>query len=999
MNEEQKESHLIIGLGGTGAKIIREFRKIMHQQEAGKTTSAVVDYLYVDSSDQEMGPDNEDWKIHGTSIQLSKSQQLLITEGDLPSRLDNVNHYPGIKPWIGDRNLWMPYLRTIQGTKAAAGQRRRLGRFLCACNVQHLNEMIALQVNALYRRGQTTNVTFHICCGLAGGTGSGSIVDTVAQIRAAYPAKKDRIIIYALLPEKNPKPTWSLSGYYHANGYAALMELNALSAGRWDPHDLTGQKDRLQLSDPFNACYVFTNENENGVPVDVDTEIPSIVADFLFQKIVAVEQSNWGELSRMENAENGDSKSETNGTSTRGERSKRFMTFGIKRLAYPEGEIEEFLAHAFARQACLQLQFNNWMDESGYIPETNKGSLDEQLRQKEKLEHWRITDGHLSLSLGILPEEVASQKWKTIEEDWHNVMPHLKQAAWESAEENKLDALDKLCFKRFNVDYRGSGVQNFYNAKMESRRDYAKAIRRTMEDDFFADWRNGILSVSQITELLGKIKKYLEERAGNFGKRVAEAREAVEREDANIKARQKEWPRVGLVSGLLGKRQKLFHAQATHFEDLYVAKSQIEGCTFAQKLVAELISELESLEYQVGKCSSLIGDFATAYEKSLNTRCNDPSEQIEYKRHLIKFYQPDLVQKICKVLIRDKGVQKIQTSAIRDKISQRLGQNPTFGLFNERINQSSLKEILEENCLESAKTAHDNGIKGQFEKILKVNIIDKLKEHYADNHQLHLFVSNLMKHAGNFAIFDEAEERNMEAKNGPICISSCSVIVPKTSDPFMARLKEAFRQSTGSEISFVETSNSKRSNEICIVSLKNLVPLRTLEAVKFLRGRYQLAVSGTNPQEARMFLHLEGDGSGLPSLFAPLARELREDCAPYLLIAKTLGVLQESKSKTLGGTALFFVQEDKHGLEVDQIELGATLIDAVEKLDFAKFEKLQQVVEQKLSAGNGQNAQKIPAIVAEVKAIKVLRGNDPADPTYILFNNAAKRAVARLEQI
>ena len=38
-----------------------------------------------------------------------------------------------------------------------------------------------------------------------------------------------RIVIYAQLPEEIPNPNWD-TGNYHANGYATLMELNALGA-------------------------------------------------------------------------------------------------------------------------------------------------------------------------------------------------------------------------------------------------------------------------------------------------------------------------------------------------------------------------------------------------------------------------------------------------------------------------------------------------------------------------------------------------------------------------------------------------------------------------------------------------------------------------------------------------------------------------------------------------------------------------------------------------
>jgi hypothetical protein len=138
--------------------------------------------------------------------------------------------------------------------------------------------------------------------------------------------------LYALLPETYPNPNWD-TGNYHANGFAALLELNALSVNRFAPHDLLGIKARLKVIDPFNGCYLFTNENENGLTVDVDKQLPLIIADFLYQKMIATRNVSWPTLGRWENAENGDGTAERAAGSNNPERSKRFLTFGIKRLA------------------------------------------------------------------------------------------------------------------------------------------------------------------------------------------------------------------------------------------------------------------------------------------------------------------------------------------------------------------------------------------------------------------------------------------------------------------------------------------------------------------------------------------------------------------------------------------------------------------------------------------------------------------------------------------
>lgn len=63
------------------------------------------------------------------------------------------------------------------------------------------------RVRALKEKEDIDDVTFHICAGLGGGTGSGSIVDAVTQIRNEFQRTGDdrskfKIQLYLYVPEK-----------------------------------------------------------------------------------------------------------------------------------------------------------------------------------------------------------------------------------------------------------------------------------------------------------------------------------------------------------------------------------------------------------------------------------------------------------------------------------------------------------------------------------------------------------------------------------------------------------------------------------------------------------------------------------------------------------------------------------------------------------------------------------------------------------------------------
>jgi len=134
----------------------------------------------------------------------------------------------------------------------------------------------------------------------------------------------------------------------------------------------------------------------------------------------------------METYENMDFRPEESPVSRQPERSRLFCTFGIKQIAYPEEEIREYMTYKFARQAALQLQYNRWSDTVGFIDEPANQSFNEFVRQKDTIERWRLTDEHLCLSLGILPDEVNNRRWKPVNQFWLDLQPDFQTQVRES---------------------------------------------------------------------------------------------------------------------------------------------------------------------------------------------------------------------------------------------------------------------------------------------------------------------------------------------------------------------------------------------------------------------------------------------------------------------------------------------------------------------------------------------------------------------------------------
>jgi hypothetical protein len=993
-------NHLLIGLGGTGGKIIRAFRKTIFQEFRKEDPEGVnVGYLYVDSSNEMMSLDDPSWKILGTSVQLNKKSQLLIQEADLTARLENINNYPGIKPWIGSTDQWKDILGSIIGV-TLGGQKRRLGRFLFACKCANYRDQVQSLVRDLQASG-TTDITFHICCGLAGGTGSGSVVDAIAQVRDLYPdSRRFKILVYALLPETHPNPNWD-TGNYHSNGYAALLELNALSASRYEPVDLTGVKGRLKLSDPFNGCYLFTNENENGLTVNVDKELPGIVADFLYEKTVASRNVAWPTLGRMENAENGDGSPEKAPTGNQPERSKRFLTFGIKRLAIPEEEIGEYLSYNFARQAALQLEYNTWSDTAGFTDDAKNQDFHEFVSQKEVLYNWALTDDHLTLSSGILAEDASNKKWKPINNEWQDVLPNFKSVVRERKPETWLDELAKLCEKRFDQDYRGLGVRAFYKAKLKAKKEHANEIRRRVETDLFNDWKNGSRSVIGTSRLLGALIDSTGDRLQGLETKLTQAKDNEEEAGKRVQANARAWSNMGFVSKtLLHKPDSILDAQADALQEQYIYRTRIEALLFARQVGDEVIGTLTDLKSEVDRCASTVSEAIKKYNDRISGRITDGGAE-DLRQQLVRFYRPDLVRSVTQSLIKNEDEQRTQANRVRQAIVGKLGDNPAFHLFNERFTTSDFLDLVDKEAAASARIAHNNLIQNRKDRLLGVSIIEKLKERYGgDSQELKSFLTELVSHAGNYLAFDQSEKY----KSGPgipagaqTAVSKTSIIMPRaTQEPeFTAKLKSIFQGTRTNEVEIID--GDTKPNEIVIISLTNLFPLRYISQAAFLKQRFDIKVAGPSAARAKLELLGEGDGSQLPSLFVPVQEEVMKSVVPYLLLAQALGLVQEAKTVN-GGTELVIVAKDEYGFDTDPITLGKALSDTGNNLDVITAERIKDYVQKLMSAGvqQGRREELQKAIVTAVEAVKTQRSNNPQDEVYRRFLDAGKRAVAIL---
>ncbi len=985
-------NHLLIGLGGTGGRVLSAFRKLKYRSLRDEEPAGVtLDYLFVDSDPKSFIDDDPNWTVLGHSVQLPKRSQLLIAQANLLSVVGDLNAFPNLKPWIGDREAWGEILASL-GIDAAGGQKRRLGRFLFAMSARRYRDAVAQIVQDMQTRGaRTTDITFHVFAGLAGGTGSGALIDAVAQLRAMFPDPQKRIIVYAYLPDLNPPAKWN-TGNYHANAYAALRELNALSAGAWAPFDVVGAGGPVPNQGEFwfNGAYVFTDNNDQGYRAAIDKDLPDIVAEFVYRKTVS--GGAWGGFGRVENFENGDASPEATPSTHRGLRSVRFMSFGIRSLAFPEETIRESLTYDYVGQALRQLNYNNWQDGIGYLEKAKPRADSEFVTDAKQREDWRLTDDHLRLSRAIIDTE-GSKRWLTYEQEWQEWRANYQTLAQQAEKLRWLNELTKLFSNTWSTNFRGAGVQQFFDVAQRDAKTLAAAIRDRVERSLFDDWRNGGRSVSECGRVVGALLQ-------DTNARLLVVDDYVSKRDASADTLIRQFGEIERTWGQLhilpGERERILDRASLTLREHYTARTLAEAGRFSKKLMGELVTAFTDLKAAIDQSETTLSAASDQAVKFVGARTPTQAGSDSGASYVTTVGDPAAIEATRRKLVLNEEEMRVHTSTVRGRIAEALGQRPTFAALAQRLGQVDLKNIIVATSAEDVTSAHQRLITERSERVVGVSVIDKLHDTWGDNpERIGREVATLARSAGRFVAFDEAEQnKSFEGRSvTPRGVETFAVILPTPAEqkPFVEALKTAFRNArSGGQVDFIPTGDD--ANDITLVSLVNLFPLRFVRLVRGLKLAYEQRLREVGAARGALEVHTEGDGSQFPDLFIPETAAIAEHLRPVLLLAAALGLVTSTKGPA-GADRLALHRKDADGFELDPIVLGADWQDAAASATEINYELLRAALTARLAQGAIAPEGPRDAVLATIEAIKAARGGKADDPVVAVWNGAGRDAM------
>lgn len=537
---------LFIGLGGQGARTIREIKKVMYDLElnAKAADSASSDseeykpfpcaYLSIDSSSNIW---DEDWQYKGKNLALDEIEkcQLVVPPAGAVSSAN-------IAPWIYSKDKTkqveqMPICdQLIKSQPQGAAQKRRYGRVLFAANEAKIVRSIKnLHDRALAAGNDSIDAcVINVFCSLGGGTGSGGVVDLVTLLRQMYPNGQQ--IVHGTTATKQFPLNLFLYvsdatgnhnvGFFFENQYAALRDLNALSSGLMRAHSISSAEEvtktfkfgkRIQsidaFQDPVDAIILSSNTNNLNRATPIEVQIKNVAKWAVSRSIVT---THGGDAMKIATGE--DMKGQYPGEPHASfppamiERKYRFCSLGEATWQTPVNELRVMTVNSILANSFRQMLYANKSDNEGYKSEMRP------LDDKEKAKY----TAHLVAQNFLLTDYVATGWRQWAESPANEEMQKIMTCSWDAAGKLALSDMEQL-FKRYYEssvkleksnaagDYlslpgRMSAMRGLFANMLGREKSQASSISALLYDDIMVrlveEWENGNIGLYQAASIV-----------------------------------------------------------------------------------------------------------------------------------------------------------------------------------------------------------------------------------------------------------------------------------------------------------------------------------------------------------------------------------------------------------------------------------------------------------------------------------------------------------------
>lgn len=808
---------------------------------------------------------------------------------DVEHILDHIDNFPSVKGIVDNVSA---VKGAIGSLGKAAGQKRRAGRLLFAANaVGYVNCLRDANARCEEVSNETNRLNIHIFAGLAGGTGSGSVVDVVMQSRKAFPNAK--ISVYAMIPEMNLPKSDMDQGRYYPNGYAAMNELNALQTGRWAPHDVTGRGALNLYNDRVkgvaDGLTVYSNVNENGLTINSLEELPKVVSDYMFARIFFVKEDDQvnSDIIRAYNFENMDEFAlefdETSVPAVDGKllaaRTKKINSFGIKRVIYPELRVLKHITYTTAERILYQFKYNNWRENQGYVDEEKNKDYRREYMSEANLSEWMLDEDHLTLNKKILE---ADTDYPAFKEYWHDKAIGYAEDAKKS--KDPLNELDGILQEFYDRHFREDGVEAFYRSKERVIPEMAREIRHKIESELFEKWKIGDVSAEELLKVSKLIQEKMEELRKDLDTKAAEENNNYKAIDDERAVNVEDKNHLGMFQKLV-KSNDMFNNHKSILENLYVSKTMLVALDFAKKLAAKLAIELGKMNTDISAFGQKISDAIAETQKLVAAQRKVNKGLEDMKGAIIEVSEEEAMVEFEEELRTDKVDMPNIARNIREEILPD-GEFYNFGRLTDEISIDAIKDAFDIKLAELVRIKHNEKADSE-KKVLGLNILTQLRQKLKTDDDIKAFAVKIVNQSGVYLKLDNNQvtqaihnnEGNLSPQN-PASINKKAILIsiPSPDDnaglkSFADKLENAFKTSINQSIArttITVNRNSPRKDELSILTVGYCFPMRAIDWMRTYKQRYEdFLHTGNAATDAgnAILLHSEGDGTQFPSLF------------------------------------------------------------------------------------------------------------------------------------
>ncbi|MBF0501215.1 MAG: hypothetical protein HQM09_13840 [Candidatus Riflebacteria bacterium] len=491
---------LIIGLGGTGKKILMNFKETFlanpviraAYQNSPDQKPALPDFIDLFCIDTDLFDRREEEKIPGARLREEEYHQINIQNANQISGNLETDTY-------GYLNEWFPAkLKSHIGQiSQGAHQFRFTGRFGIFVDINKIYQQIKAKVSKIIARknvnqddlivpltnkqGQILTPEFYVVGSLCGGSGAGMFMDIAYLLKMAYyqlagGKGKPTIVGIQLTPEAFTQiaidPNINATGRIEANGYASLVELfYYMSKEKFPPSksakDILTQDRRNKFmvnygpigksndqttfgmvseETPFDQCYLLGTSS-----LDDATTYYSIASELIFTKLATNIRES--QNSQLDNASQvlGQPSSDLEGKQL-----KCFSTAGYKSFYYPLDIINDLYTYK------LSMDLTYWLKLS-----TDKITIDGMVDEFVESDPEKLNlsaDGLFALAKKLIPR---AQYWDNPQ--YHTMRTEPNQQQKESATTyilRKIDEMDRVKVKkdeiknRVRIDFEKAAIES-----------------------------------------------------------------------------------------------------------------------------------------------------------------------------------------------------------------------------------------------------------------------------------------------------------------------------------------------------------------------------------------------------------------------------------------------------------------------------------------------------------------------------------------------------------